>query len=96
VHKRFKHSGDLGDIIFSLPTIRALGGGTLYLDPAGGQNSPLVNWVGRTSSKLLLHLDSNSADGTSLTELPGKTRTNLNAASILKTENQSDRKAPGN
>jgi len=33
----FKHSGDLGDIIWSLPTIRALGGGTLYLDPNGGK-----------------------------------------------------------
>lgn len=27
----FKHSGDLGDILFSLPTIKALGGGSLYL-----------------------------------------------------------------
>jgi FkbM family methyltransferase len=27
----FSHSGDLGDIIYSLPTIRAAGGGTLYL-----------------------------------------------------------------
>jgi hypothetical protein len=38
----FKHSGDLGDIIFSLPTIRALGGGVLYLDPNGGKDEPLV------------------------------------------------------
>ncbi len=29
--KTFKHSGNLGDIIFSLPTIIALGGGKLYL-----------------------------------------------------------------
>jgi ADP-heptose:LPS heptosyltransferase len=34
----FKHSGDLGDIIYSLPTIRALGGGILCLDPKGGEN----------------------------------------------------------
>lgn len=27
----FHHSGDLGDIIFSLPTIKALGGGVLFL-----------------------------------------------------------------
>lgn len=27
----FGHSGDLGDVIYSLPTIRAAGGGTLYL-----------------------------------------------------------------
>lgn len=30
--RTFKHSGDLGDIIMSLPTIRALGGGELYLN----------------------------------------------------------------
>ena len=30
--KTFKHSGDMGDIIYSLPTIRSLGGGILYLD----------------------------------------------------------------
>jgi hypothetical protein len=41
---RFKHSGDLGDIIYSLPTIRALGGGILYLDPTGGESDPLVCW----------------------------------------------------
>jgi len=40
----FKHSGDLGDIIFSLPTIKAVGGGILYLDPKGGEEEPLVSW----------------------------------------------------
>ena len=30
--KTFKHSGNLGDIIYSLPTIIALGGGILYLN----------------------------------------------------------------
>jgi ADP-heptose:LPS heptosyltransferase len=29
----FYHSGDLGDVIFSLPTVRALGGGVLVLGP---------------------------------------------------------------
>jgi len=29
----FKHSGATGDIIFSLPTIKAMGGGTLYIHP---------------------------------------------------------------
>lgn len=48
----FKHSGDLGDIIFSLPTIRALGGGQLYLDPTGGLKDPLVKWADRRSTKL--------------------------------------------
>lgn len=42
VLKTFKHSGDLGDIIYSLPAIRALGGGVLYLDPTGGETEPLV------------------------------------------------------
>jgi len=31
--KTFKHSGDLGDIMYSLPTVRKLGGGILYLNP---------------------------------------------------------------
>lgn len=39
--KTFKHSGDLGDIIYSLPTIRALGGGILYLN-AGKKVSPPI------------------------------------------------------
>lgn len=39
---KFKHSGDLGDIIFSLPTIRALGGGVLYLDPLGAETAKSV------------------------------------------------------
>ena len=34
--KTFKHSGDMGDIIYSIPTIQRLGGGILYLDPTGG------------------------------------------------------------
>ena len=38
--KTFKHSGDLGDIIYSLPTIKMLGGGTLYLDITGGEDEP--------------------------------------------------------
>lgn len=31
----FKHSGSLGDLIYALPTMRALGGGTLCLNPRG-------------------------------------------------------------
>lgn len=31
--KVFSHGGDMGDVIYSLPTVRALGGGTLYLCP---------------------------------------------------------------
>jgi hypothetical protein len=36
--KSFKHSGDLGDIIYSLPTIKDLGGGILYLDLTNGKS----------------------------------------------------------
>lgn len=36
MEKTFKHSGDIGDIIYSLPTIKRLGGGILYLDISGG------------------------------------------------------------
>tara|TARA_R110000765_G_scaffold24535_2_gene61348 strand:- start:10469 stop:11179 length:711 start_codon:yes stop_codon:yes gene_type:complete len=50
--KTFKHSGDLGDIIYSLPTIKALGGGVLYLDPTGGSNDPLVSWGKRVNTSL--------------------------------------------
>lgn len=38
--KTFKHSGDLGDIVYALPAIRALGGGVLCLDSAGGESEP--------------------------------------------------------
>ena len=34
----FSHSGATGDIIFSLPTIRAMGGGTLYITNFDKQN----------------------------------------------------------
>ena len=52
IMKTFKHSGDMGDIIFSLPTIRALGGGVLFLDPEGGESEPLVSWSNFTHTKL--------------------------------------------
>jgi len=50
--KTFKHSGDLGDIIMSLPTIRALGGGTLYLDSKGGKGSFLIKTDQGNKTKL--------------------------------------------
>jgi len=50
--KSFKHSGDMGDIIFSLPAIRALGGGVLYLDPKGGDGNPLMKWADKTRTRL--------------------------------------------
>src|SRR6188474_2341706 len=33
--RSFKHSGDAGDIIYSLPTVRLVGGGTMYLAASG-------------------------------------------------------------
>lgn len=42
----------MGDIIYAGPCIRALGGGTLYLDPQGGLSSPLVKWQGRSQTRL--------------------------------------------
>ena len=53
----FKHSGDMGDIIFSLPTIRAICSSTqqravLFLDPQGGLREPLVNWPHHDHTKL--------------------------------------------
>lgn len=44
----FRHAGDLGDIVYSLPTIRALGGGTLYIEAADYTRVPLTpdRWYG--------------------------------------------------
>ena len=50
--KTFKHSGDLGDIIFSLPCIKEKGGGILYLDPEGGEQEPVVSWSQYNRTKL--------------------------------------------
>ena len=50
--RTFKHSGDLGDIVFSLPTIRMLGGGILFLDPEGGLSDPHVKWADKTHTRL--------------------------------------------
>jgi hypothetical protein len=39
--RTFKHSGNLGDIIYALPTIMTLGGGVLYI--ASGDYPPLIS-----------------------------------------------------
>jgi hypothetical protein len=36
--KTFKHSGDMGDIIYSLAAIKSMGGGSLLLDTSGGED----------------------------------------------------------
>lgn len=38
--KTFKHSGDMGDIIYSLATVKKMGGGILLLDTTGGEDEP--------------------------------------------------------
>jgi hypothetical protein len=45
---RFRHAGDLGDIIFSLPAMRAMGGGILCIEAATYTRQVLTpdNWCG--------------------------------------------------
>ena len=50
--KTYRHSGDLGDIIFSLPVIKALGPGILYLDPRGGEGTLIGAKPARGKTKL--------------------------------------------
>lgn len=50
----FGHSGDLGDIIYSLPTIRALGGGVLYLFHKPGSGLHGMNAAKAESLRSLL------------------------------------------
>lgn len=40
--KTFAHTGDLGDLIFSLPTIKALGGGELFFFPDRNVREPFT------------------------------------------------------
>lgn len=53
----FKHSGDLGDIIYSMPTIRALGGGTVYLNPTHGKVTKMTLVGAMALAPLLEHQD---------------------------------------
>lgn len=53
----FLHSGDLGDIIFSLPAIKKLGGGVLYLNAAAESNLshyPLKTKLSKSSALQLV------------------------------------------
>lgn len=49
--KTFKHSGDLGDIIYSLALIKRIGGGTLLLDTTGGVSDFNCNTPTKESTK---------------------------------------------
>lgn len=51
--KTFLHSGAMGDLIYCLPTMRALGGGILYVDPTGGAADPFCrNYCSEGRTKL--------------------------------------------
>lgn len=39
---KFRHSGDMGDIVYCLPVVQAMKGGDLYLDTSGGAKSKHV------------------------------------------------------
>lgn len=43
--KTFRHSGKIGDIIFSLPTIKALGGGIVYIPENTGECLGLLSAI---------------------------------------------------
>lgn len=47
--RTFYHSGDIGDVIYALPTIRALGGGILYLGPVVNQPHGVHPRIGITA-----------------------------------------------
>jgi hypothetical protein len=40
--KTFLISGDMGDVVYAIPTIKACGGGRLYLDASGGAGDSFV------------------------------------------------------
>lgn len=50
----FKHAGDVGDIIYSLPTIRALGGGVLALHSERWTREPMTSDSKAQSLRALL------------------------------------------
>lgn len=52
--RTFRHSGDLGDIIYSLPTIRAAGSGDLLIDPH--RQIPWKQSLGESASRQLIEL----------------------------------------
>lgn len=49
--RSFKHSGDLGDIIFALPCLKQYGNSRLLLDTTGGESDPYVSWKNHTHTK---------------------------------------------
>ena|SRR5215510_4961915 len=55
---KFYHSGDLGDIIFSLPLIRWKGRGSLILDASDCKFDPVVNWASGLLSNTKLNYES--------------------------------------
>lgn len=51
--KTFRHAGDRGDIVYSLPVIRALGGGALYVEAADFTREKLTPEKWRNLASLL-------------------------------------------
>lgn len=49
----FLHSGQIGDLIYSLPTIRALGGGVLFLAPGNRADAHFTREMAEQSGTLL-------------------------------------------
>lgn len=47
----FKHSGDLGDLVYALPTIKGLGGGILYLSTQHESDMQSLRRIGFESSR---------------------------------------------
>jgi hypothetical protein len=55
----FRHSGKLGDIIYSLPAVKALGGGSYFVDHRTEylQKPPLGEQAAKMMTDLLLTQD---------------------------------------
>jgi len=53
--KTFAHTGDLGDVVYALPTIKALGGGELYLFPDNNVREPFTLNRAYNIGNLLMH-----------------------------------------
>jgi hypothetical protein len=53
--KTFAHTGDLGDLILALPTIKAIGGGELYLFPDSNVREPFTLNRAYNIGNLLMH-----------------------------------------
>lgn len=58
-----RHSGKLGDIVFSIPAIRALGITLLYIPECSGEASGLYSGIGRFMRSQGIHVERYPVDG---------------------------------